>query len=111
MRGAWRIFAPVIRQIGGTPPTCFLPPINRIQATPGERPIVLSRITERTHQMFSAEQYRAKVAEYTALLASMPRSPNETSEFRNLEQTYTTLADNEEWMTINIGKTVRQRRN
>ena len=61
--------------------------------------------------MFSAEQYRAKVAEYTALLAGMPRSPNETSEFRNLEQTYTTLADNEEWMAINIGKTVRQRRN
>ena len=61
--------------------------------------------------MFSAEQYRAKAAEYTALLAGMPRSPNETSEFRNLEQTYTTLADNEEWMAINIGKTVRRRRN
>jgi hypothetical protein len=61
--------------------------------------------------MFSAEQYRAKAAEYTALLASMPRSPNETSEFRNLEQTYTTLADNEEWMAINIDKTVRRRRN
>jgi len=61
--------------------------------------------------MFSAEQYRAKAAEYAALLASMPRSPNETSEFRTLEQTYTTLADNEEWMAINIGKTVRRRRN
>jgi hypothetical protein len=61
--------------------------------------------------MFSAEQYRAKAAEYAALLAGMPRSPNETSEFRNLEQTYTTLADNEEWMAINIGKTVRRREN
>ena len=60
--------------------------------------------------MFSAEQYRAKAAEYTALLASMPRSPNETSEFRNLEQTYTTLADNEEWMAINIGRTVQRRK-
>jgi hypothetical protein len=61
--------------------------------------------------MFSAEQYRAKAAEYAALLAGMPRSPNETSEFRNLEQTYTTLAENEEWMAINIDKTVRRRRN
>jgi hypothetical protein len=61
--------------------------------------------------MFSAEQYRAKAAEYTALLTDIPRSPNETSEFRNLQQTYTTLAENEEWMTINIDKTVRRRRN
>jgi hypothetical protein len=59
--------------------------------------------------MFSAEQYRAKAAEYTALLASMPRSPNERSKFRNLEQTYTILADNEEWMAINIDKTIRRR--
>ena len=36
----------------------------------------------------------------------MRRSPNETSEFRNLEQTYTTLAENEEWMAINIDKTI-----
>jgi hypothetical protein len=46
--------------------------------------------------MFSAEQYRAKAAEFRALLANIPRSPNETSEFRNLEQMYTTLAENEE---------------
>jgi hypothetical protein len=38
----------------------------------------------------------------------MPRSPNETSEFRKLEQTYTTLAENQEWMAINIGKTVQR---
>jgi hypothetical protein len=61
--------------------------------------------------MYSAEQYRAKAAKYAALLAGMPRSPNETSEFRSLEQTYTTLAENEEWMAINIDKTVRRRRN
>ena len=41
---------------------------------------------------------------------NMPRSPNETSEFRNLEQTYTTLAENEEWMAINIDKTIQRRR-
>jgi hypothetical protein len=61
--------------------------------------------------MFSAGQYRAKAAELTALLADTPRSANETSELRNLEQTYTTLADNEEWMAINIDRTIRRRRN
>ena len=57
--------------------------------------------------MFSAEQYRAKAAEFRTLLTNMRRSPNETSEFRNLEQTYTTLAENEEWMAINIDKTIQ----
>ena len=60
--------------------------------------------------MFSAGQYRAKAAELTALLADTPRSANETSELRNLEQTYTTLADNEEWMAINIDKTIQRRK-
>jgi hypothetical protein len=57
--------------------------------------------------MFSATQYRAKAAEFKALLTSTLLSPNEISEFRNLEQTYTSLADNEEWMTINIRKRVQ----
>ncbi len=59
--------------------------------------------------MFSAEQYRAKAAEFRTLLTDIQRSPNETSEFRNLEQTYTTLAENEEWMAINIDKIIQQR--
>ena len=58
--------------------------------------------------MFSAKQYRVKAAEFRVLLTTMPLSPNETSEFRNLEQTYTTLAENEEWMAINISKTVQR---
>src|SRR5208282_4327969 len=62
-------------------------------------------------QMFSAEQYRAKAAEFRALLANIPRSPRETSELRNLEQTYTMLAENEEWMAINIDKTIRRIKN
>ena len=61
--------------------------------------------------MFSAVQYRAKAAEFRTLLASIQRSPNETSEFRNLEQTYTTLAENEEWMAINIDKTIQRKKN
>jgi hypothetical protein len=72
---------------------------------------VFPQATERTYEMFSAGQYRAKAAEFSTLLADTPRSPNETSELRNLEQTYTTLADNEEWMAINIDRTIRRRKN
>jgi hypothetical protein len=71
---------------------------------------ILEATTERASQMFSAEQYRMKAAEYTALLSNIPRSPHETSELRNLEQTYTTLAENEEWMAINIDKTIQRRK-
>jgi hypothetical protein len=59
--------------------------------------------------MFSAEQYRAKAAEFRTLLTNMRRSPNETTELSNLEQTYTTLAENEEWMAINIDNTIQHR--
>jgi hypothetical protein len=59
--------------------------------------------------MFSAEQYRAKAAEFKALLMNILRSSNKTSELRSLEQTYTPLAENEEWMAIN--KTIQRRKN
>jgi hypothetical protein len=55
--------------------------------------------------MFSSKQYRAKAAEFRDLLADPLLSANEASEFRNLEQSYTTLAENEEWLAININKT------
>lgn len=55
--------------------------------------------------MYTADQYRVKAAEYKKLLDN-PCSPGEAREFRNLEQTYTTLADNEEWMARNRNKTV-----
>lgn len=58
--------------------------------------------------MFSAEQYRSKAAEYRAMLTNIPSSPNEVSEFRNLEQTYTTLAENEEWMALHVDRTIRR---
>jgi hypothetical protein len=61
-------------------------------------------------EMFTAEQYRAKAAEFNAFLANSPRSPNETSEFRNLAQTYTTLAENEEWMAVHLDRTVQRRK-
>ncbi len=57
--------------------------------------------------MFTAEQYRAKAAEFRARLTDTPRSPNETKEFRDLEQSYTKLDENEEWMAVNIDKTIQ----
>ena len=56
--------------------------------------------------MFSADRFRAKAAEFKALLTKTPSSPNEASEFRDLERTYTTLAENEEWMAVHIDQTI-----
>jgi hypothetical protein len=53
--------------------------------------------------MSTAKQYRAKAAEYTELLRAA-RSPAEAREFRKLEQSYLTLAENEEWMVDNFDK-------
>jgi hypothetical protein len=85
-------------------------PIGRIVATSIFATDV-STFHEGIHQMFSAEQYRAKAAEYREMLTNIPRSTNETNEFRNLEQTYTTLAENEEWMAINVDRTIHRRKN
>jgi hypothetical protein len=54
--------------------------------------------------MVTANQYRTKVAEYTELLKAATL-PAETREFRRLEQSYRTLAENEEWMADNHEKT------
>ena len=59
--------------------------------------------------MHTAQQYRAKAAEFRALLADTVRSPDELRELRGLEQTYTTLAENEEWMEVHVGDTVPRR--
>ena len=56
--------------------------------------------------MFSSKQYRAKAAEFRGLLANPQLSAKEATEFRNLEQSYTTLAENEEWLAVNIDKTL-----
>jgi hypothetical protein len=69
---------------------------------------VLPLATERACQMFTAEQYRAKAAEFRAFLTNTSRLPNETSD---LEQTYTTLAENEEWMAVHIDRTIQRRKN
>ena len=53
--------------------------------------------------MFTANQYRTKAAEYAELLKTATL-PAETREFRSLEQSYRTLAENEEWMADNRDK-------
>jgi hypothetical protein len=55
--------------------------------------------------MYTAGQYRARAVEYSGLLAA-PHSSGEARELRRLEQTYTTLADNEEWMARNADKVI-----
>ena len=54
--------------------------------------------------MVTANQYRTKAAEYTELLKAATL-PAETRKFRSLEQSYRTLAENEEWMADNLAKT------
>jgi hypothetical protein len=62
--------------------------------------------------MFTAEQYRAKAAEYSNLVR-MANSPNEVSEFQRLERSYATLADNAQWAIDNYHNTLHgaRRRN
>jgi hypothetical protein len=50
--------------------------------------------------MFTPKQFRLKAAEY-AELGKMANNPNETREFQNLERSFTTLADNEQWLADN----------
>jgi hypothetical protein len=53
--------------------------------------------------MLTAGQYRAKAAEYAALL-KVADSPAEGHEFRRLERSYLVLAENEEWIADNRDK-------
>ena len=54
--------------------------------------------------MSAAKQYRAKAAQYTELLKTASL-PSKARELRNLEQSFITLAENDEWLADNLGKT------
>jgi hypothetical protein len=54
--------------------------------------------------MCTAKQYRVKAAEFTEFVRTA-RSPAETREFRNLEHSYITLAENDEWLADNLNIT------
>jgi len=105
------MFQLLISLIGALVPICVVHrPINATTA-PAREETVLPPAVERAWQMFTAEQFRAKAAEFRALLTNTGRSPNETREFRDLEQTYTTLAENEEWMAVHTDKRIPRRKN
>ena len=55
--------------------------------------------------MFTAEQYRAKAAQYDGFLAAA-QSPAEIAEYRGLKQSYALHADNLDWLAANAGKTM-----
>jgi hypothetical protein len=50
--------------------------------------------------MFTPEQYRAKAVEYGELVKTST-GPNQRREFQKLEQSFTVLADNEQWLADN----------
>jgi hypothetical protein len=64
-----------------------------------------SHVPKKDRSMFTAKQYRDKAAEYKRLTATAT-TPDEKREYRNLEQRFTTLADNEEWMVEHRDQTV-----
>jgi hypothetical protein len=108
-----RMFQPLISLIGAIVPICVDDrPISATHGAGNEEIRCAPACRRlRAFQMFTAEQFRAKAAEFRALLTNIARSPNETREFRDLEQTYTTLAENEEWMAVHIDKTIQRRKN
>jgi hypothetical protein len=55
--------------------------------------------------MFTPQQYRAKAIEYTDLVKTAS-NPAEVLEFQTLEQSFTVLADNEQWLADNHGKII-----
>ena len=56
--------------------------------------------------MFNTKQYRDKAAEYSER-AKVANGPDEAQEFEQLKKSFTTLAENEQWLSDNHQKTVR----
>jgi hypothetical protein len=56
--------------------------------------------------MFTADRFRAKAAEYTALLKDAV-VPNEIRDLQKLEHSFSSLAQNEDWLADNFDKIIR----
>jgi rubrerythrin len=54
--------------------------------------------------MFTSKDYRAKAAEFEELAKT--GDPAKSAEFRKRERSFTSLADNEEWLAHNFAKTL-----
>ena len=55
--------------------------------------------------MYNSKRYRDKAAEYS-VRAKAADGASESREFNQLEKSFTTLADNEQWLSDNHDKTV-----
>ena len=55
--------------------------------------------------MFTANQFRAKAAEYAELLKNTD-NPSEIKEFQRLKQRFSQLANNEDWLAANFDKII-----
>ena len=55
--------------------------------------------------MFTSKHYRKKAAEFGEL-AETTTAPDESRELRKRERSFTSLADNEEWLADNFEKTL-----
>jgi hypothetical protein len=56
--------------------------------------------------MFTPAQYRAKAAEYATLIESAP-TPEAMKELAQLQRSFSTLADNEQWLSDNFQQTIQ----
>ena len=56
--------------------------------------------------MFTADQFRAKAAEYAELLKNTD-NPIEIKEFRRSKQSFSELAQNEDWLAANFDKIIQ----
>jgi hypothetical protein len=62
-------------------------------------------VSQGFRSMCTSKQYRAKATEYKAR-ADTAITLSEKREFQNLERSFSTLADNEQWLSNNYDKTV-----
>src|SRR5947207_8987360 len=56
--------------------------------------------------MFTTKQYRAKAVEYGELVKTSI-DPNQRRDFQKIEQSFTVLADNEQWLANNYQNSLR----
>jgi hypothetical protein len=62
-------------------------------------------VLQKGSPVFTAEQYRAKAAEYADLVRAA-NGADEVREFQRIERSFAELADNAQWVTDNRDKTM-----
>jgi hypothetical protein len=70
-----------------------------------EKPVGLAHADTKETMVTTSQQYRAKAAE-AAQLARQSKSLGDIRQFVQAERSFTTLADNEDWLAANADKLV-----